>query len=305
MRGTPMNTKQTFLEAAKSHHINIIENADSKYYTTLQISNRLDYVAEVRSIEEIATLLKLIKQYKLRYIFLGNGSNTLIKKHFKGVVIALNRQFNRILVEGTKITCQSGADLKQTCLLALQHHLTGLEFAYGIPASVGGAAYMNAGAYGGEIASVFKKATFINEENEIETIPLHESDFGYRHSPFSDRDVCILEIEVELEKGNYDEIEARMDELMAKRIAKQPLDYPSAGSTFKRPEGHYASALIEQCGLKGRKHKGAMVSAKHAGFLLNHNNATSEEFLELIAIVKQEVYAKSGYQLTCEVKIIE
>ena len=295
----------TFLETLQKHQIPVIVNGDSKHYTTLKISNRLDYVVEVENVAQVIELLKLIKQFKKRYIVLGNGSNTLIKNHFNGVVIALNRKFNRIQVNGSALICQSGADLKQVCLTALEEHLTGLEFAYGIPASVGGALYMNAGAYGGEIATVFKKATFINENNEVETIELKESDFGYRHSPFTNRNVCILEVEVQLQKGNYDAIEERMDELMAKRIAKQPLDYPSAGSTFKRPEGHYASALIDQCGLKGKKHKGAMVSDKHAGFLLNYHNATSEEFLELIAIVKQEVFEKSGYELACEVKIVE
>lgn len=300
-----MKNDLAFLKMMKQHQIPVIEKGDSKYYTTLKISNVLEYIVEVESVAQIKVVLEAIKLLNLRYIVLGNGSNTLIKGNFDGVVIALNRNFNRIKVVVNKLICESGADLKQACLVALEHHLTGLEFAYGIPASVGGAAYMNSGAYGGEVASVFKKVTFINEQNEVEVMHLQECDFAYRHSPFMNRDVCILEVEIVLEKGNYDFIEARMDELMAKRIAKQPLDFPSAGSTFKRPEGHYASALIEQCGLKGRKHKGAMVSSKHAGFLLNHNNATSEAFLELIEIVKNEVYEKSGYQLTCEVKIIE
>lgn len=277
-----------------------------KEYTTLHIGGFANLLIEPETIEEIRYTLELSKLYEIPYLILGNGSNTLISDHgFDGIVIVLKTNFHHIHKEGKRVHAQSGADLKEVCLFACEHSLSGLEFAYGIPGSSGGTAYMNAGAYGGEVGDVISSCTYLDEFGELCTSSRHELAFSYRHSSFSHRNICILEVVYELKEGNQDSIKLQMDENMRKRTEKQPLEYFSAGSTFKRPQGNYASKLINDCGLKGYAHGDARVSEKHAGFLVNTGNASFQDFMLLIDDVKKVVHDKTGYDLECEVKIIE
>lgn len=304
-----MLTKQTvdkYIEKINAEGYKVQENVALKDYTSLQIGGPARIFAEPYSIQEIKTLIVYAKQFSIPFYILGNGSNVLVSDNgFQGLIIVTKTNFNQILVEDeVTIIAQAGASLKDVCETALKHRLSGMEFAYGIPATVGGAIYMNAGAYGGEIKDILISCTYMDQAGNFYTLHSDELYFSYRHSFFIDKNVVILEATFGLGLGEQERIESLMDDLLAQRKSKQPLEYPSAGSTFKRPEGNYASALIEQAGLKGYRHKNVMVSDKHAGFVINHEQATSLEFLELIAIIKQEVKAKTDYDLECEVRII-
>lgn len=282
-------------------------NISLKPYTSLKIGGCADLLVKPSTTNEIQTIVSLAQQYQIPYFMLGNGSNTLVLDHgVSGLVIVLANNFSHIsLLSPTTITCDAGISLMDVCLFARQHHLTGLEFAYGIPASVGGALYMNAGAYGGEMKDVVVSCTYLNAQNELETRELKDLELRYRHSYFTDKKLCIISVTFQLQHGNPAEIEQQMQTYLQQRQLKQPLEYPSAGSTFKRPANHYASALIDQCGLKGYRIGDAQVSEKHAGFLINAGNASSEEFLRLIQHVKDVVYEQTGYHLECEMKILE
>lgn len=208
------------------------------------------------------------------------------------------------LTENGLISCGSGAALASVCSYALKNSLSGLEFAWGIPGTVGGAAYMNAGAYGGEMKDIVEAVSYIDENGIIKSFKRDELNFSYRRSVFTDKEYIVTDVLFKLENKSQSEIREKMDELMGKRKSKQPLEYPSAGSTFKRPEGYFAAALIEECGLKGASVGGAEVSEKHSGFIINKNNATCEDVKNLIAYVKKEVYKQKGVELHCEVKFI-
>lgn len=294
-----------FLDVMKDKGYNVREYVDLKDYTSLQIGGLARFFSEPYHIEEIKELITTAKELQIPFFVLGNGSNILVSDHgFDGLIIVTKTNMNTIEVSGTHIKASAGAMLKDVCVRAYEESLTGLEFAYGIPATVGGAVYMNAGAYGGEIKDVLLKCTYLSEDGEIHTMYKDELNFSYRHSYFSDTRDIVLEAEFALDIGKPESIKEIMDDLLNRRKTKQPLEYPSAGSTFKRPEGNYASALIEQSGLKGFQHKNAMVSDKHAGFVINHNQASFGEFIELIEIVKEVVKTKTGYELECEVRII-
>lgn len=240
------------------------------------------------------------------YYFMGNASNVLVSsKGYDGAIILISDNLNKIeLVSQDIIYCEAGATLSRLCKFALKNSLSGLEFAYGIPGTVGGSIYMNAGAYGGEIKDVLKTCTFMDECGEIKTLPADMLDLSYRHSIFTDTEMCILSGTFCLKKDNPDQIKTLMEKYLSSRKEKQPLEFPSAGSTFKRPKGNYASALIEQCGLKGFCVGGAMVSEKHSGFIVNVGNATSDDVLKLIEQVQSIVLNKTGYMLECEIKKI-
>ena len=294
-----------FLDIIKDKGYHVREYVDLKDYTSLKIGGPARFLCEPFSVDEIKDLIIVARKLQIPFFVLGNGSNVLVSDEgFNGLIIVTKTNMNHIEVVGTTIKASAGAMLKDVCMFAYDNALTGLEFAYGIPASVGGAVFMNAGAYGGEIKDVLLKCTYLNEKGEIHTISKEELDFSYRHSYFSDKKDIILEAEFALNIGNKENIKEVMDDLLNRRKSKQPLDYPSAGSTFKRPKGNYASALIEHSGLKGFQHKNAMVSDKHAGFVINYNNATSAAFIELIDIVKDVVKDKTGYELECEVRMI-
>lgn len=293
-----------FIQELIQYQIQWIQDVPLKEYTTLHIGGPADVMVFPKSIHEIELCLELCQKYHMLYDVLGKGSNILaLDQGYQGVIINLS-QFREIRrIDKQHICVQSGATLKRVCDFCLQHELTGLEFACGIPGTIGGAVYMNAGAYGGEMQEVVEKVVYL-DENGIKTLTNDELDFSYRHSFFTEQKGIILEVTCHLQIGNKEFIKKQMSELMKRRYEKQPMSDYSAGSTFKRPEGHYASALIRQCGLQGFQIGGAQVSLKHAGFLINCNNATSHDFLQLINHVQKSVYEQTGYQLECEIKTL-
>ena len=241
-----------------------------KKHTTFKVGGCADIFCEPKDIEEIKNLLLLLKKYKENFIIIGNGSNLLVSDNgIRGTVIKIGEKMSDIKVCGTRIYAQAGALLSKTANAALKNGLSGMECISGIPGSVGGAVYMNAGAYGGEISQITNSVTYITPDGEIKTILNDDIGFGYRKSFFTDSDDIILYCEFQLENANPEEISAKMKEVSTKRTSKQPLSMPSAGSVFKRPEGYFAGKLIEDCGLKGFSMGGAQVSELHAGFIVN------------------------------------
>lgn len=291
----------------QAEDIKLLTNVHLAPYTSLKIGGAAEYLVEIENETMLLTVLKLCQTHQIKYHLLGNGSNTLILDYgVKGVVIYLGPKFSRItLVDETTIKCQAGALLIDVCLFALNQGLTGMECLYGIPASIGGALYMNAGAYDGEMKDVVKACEFIDEHQQMINFNLAQCELAYRHSYFMSHPSCIVSVTFSLTKGNPAIIKEKMVDFMLRRTTKQPLDKHSAGSTFKRPAHNYASALIDQCELKGYHIHGAAVSAKHAGFLINDNQASSADFLDLIAYIQATVYLKTGYQLKPEIQILK
>lgn len=277
-------------------------------HTTFKIGGPADIFLEPDCEIQISTALRYCHDNGVRCYIIGNGSNLLINdKGIRGCVIHIGPKLSKISLSGeNEITCMSGAKLSALCQFALSHGLTGLEFAYGIPGSAGGAAFMNAGAYGGEMKDVIIQCHHMTSDGKLESFTSKKLAFGYRQSIYSlfPSEYCILSITVSLAPGNPKEIKCKMDELYSRRVSKQPLEYPSAGSMFKRPQGAFAGALIEQCGLKGYQIGGAAVSTKHSGFVINRGNATCEDVRALIAHIQKTVFEHTGYQLECEVKQI-
>lgn len=283
-----------------------LTDAVLKNYTSFKIGGKADLMVFPDSEEKIISVLKEIKKSSIPHLIIGKGSNMLISDSgFRGVVINTCR-FDKIsLIDDETIYCQSGASLSRLCRFALENSLTGLEFAFGIPGTAGGAAYMNAGAYGGEMVDVLVSCEHLTPDAIKSVYSGDELDLSYRHSIYSNSNLFILSLTLKLQKGNFDEIKARMDELMSKRKDKQPLDYPSAGSTFKRPEGYFAAALLDECGLKGYTVGGAQVSEKHAGFVINKGNATAEDVKKLIDYCQKTVMKNKGILIEPEIKIID
>lgn len=275
-------------------------------HTTFKIGGAADVLIFPSTIEEVATVIKLANDFNLPCTILGNGSNVLILDNgIRGVVVKFSDKFfGKMRVEGTKIFAGAGALLKDVSNFAATNSLSGLEFAVGIPGSIGGAVYMNAGAYGGEMKNIVSKVTAISKSAEILTFDAESLCLGYRQSIFQQNDCAICEVELNLTQGNSDEIQSQMDEFTQRRKSKQPLELPSAGSTFKRPQGYFAGTLIDKTGLKGLKVGGAMVSEKHAGFVVNAGGATAEDVLNLIAEVRRRVNEAHGVTLIPEVRII-
>ena len=275
-------------------------------HTTMKIGGRCDILVRVNSEEVLSGILKLCRESTIPTFILGKGSNVLVSdKGWHGCVILLTDELARISVDGCTVTAFAGASLVSVCKAALENSLTGLEFAYGIPGTVGGALYMNAGAYGGEMSDVVVSARYIDDSGVIREILRDEMELSYRHSYFSQKDYVILSVTMRLEIGERSAIKARMEELMQKRRDKQPLEYPSCGSTFKRPAGYFAAALIEECGLKGLRVGGAMVSEKHSGFVINYQNATFDDVMAVVNEVKRVVKEQKGVELECEMLILE
>ena len=286
-------------------------NEPMSKHTTFRIGGPAALMALPRTMEEVQTVLKTAAELGVEPFFLGNGSDLLVAdRGYPGFIVKLAGESEEICFcpapkGGTPQLTAGGAALLSTLSkTALHWGLTGLEFAGGIPGSVGGAVTMNAGAYGGEMGQVLESVTFLDEAGEVCTLPVSECGFGYRKSIFSQRKCLILRARFRLEQGDGYAIKARMDELAAKRREKQPLEYPSAGSMFKRPPGHFAAALIDQCGLKGLTVGGAQVSEKHAGFVVNRGGATCGDVLALVDQVKEEVLRQTGVELEMEVKVL-
>ena len=291
-----------FLEEVK---IEFTQNAPMSEFTSFKIGGPADFLCSPQNLEELKLLLKFCRENEIPYFVLGNGSNLLVSDlGIEGIVISL-KHFNDISYNPAyEISCGAGIKLSKLCSFALENSLSGLEFAWGIPGTVGGAIYMNAGAYGGEISFVLKECTFIDEEGNVVQADLSSLQLDYRKSLFTDSNKVIVNAKFLLKNDRKENIRAVMDDLIDRRRNKQPLEYPSAGSTFKRPTGHYAGALIEECGLKGTQIGGAQVSEKHAGFVINTGNATCSDVLSLISKIKQEVYLQTSVTLEPEVKTI-
>lgn len=273
-------------------------------HTSFRVGGPAALMALPKTVEEAQACIKTAVSLGVEPFFLGNGSNLLVPD--EGVQRFLIKPvpgLNQIVRDGNTITAGSGVTLARLAMFARDNDLTGLEFAHGIPGSLGGAVFMNAGAYGGEMAQVVRSVTCLNIDGEIETVT--DFDFGYRKSIFSDGKRLILSAVMELQLGDRAAITARMDELAAQRQSKQPLEFPSAGSMFKRPVGHFAGALIEQSGLKGFTVGGAQVSEKHAGFVINAGGATCSDVLELVRQVQMRVMEKFGVELEMEVRVLK
>ena len=282
------------------------ENEPLSARCTFKIGGPADLFIMPETEKQLCAAVRLCKAEAVRYYLLGNGSNILFADEgYRGAVIDVSALRTGIEVTGNKITAGAGVRLSALCKEALAHSLTGLEFAYGIPGTVGGAVYMNAGAYGGEMKDVLTSVRYLAADGEIKTAPAADLDLTYRHSAFEENGGCILSAEFELQPGDAAAIRAKMDELMAKRVDKQPLDKPSAGSTFKRPEGAFAAALIDQCGLRGYRHGGAAVSEKHCGFVVNLGGASCADVLALCDEVRAIVKEKTGYDLEKEIRVVK
>lgn len=287
-----------FLE---SENIEYRQNEPMRAHTTFKIGGEADIFIIPASPAALISAVKKCTELEITYSILGNGSNLLVSDGgIEGAVISL-AGINGISAEGEKITCGAGAMLSSVCLKALSLSLTGLEFAYGIPGTAGGALYMNAGAYGGQMADVIESAECLTASGEIKTLKKEDMRLGYRSSVFKKGGLIIISLTLALKKGDKAEIKAEMDELLNRRKQKQPLEYPSAGSTFKRPEGYFAGALIEKNGLKGLSVGGAQVSEKHAGFVINRGGATAADVKALIGKIQKKVFENDGVMLEPEV----
>lgn len=254
---------------------------------------------------KVRDVLRLCVEENIPYYVIGNGSNLLVQDDgFDGVIIEIDSALAEIEINGNEIVAKAGAKLSKIAVKALNESLTGFEFAHGIPGNLGGAVTMNAGAYGGEMKDVLKWVKVLDNNGEMKTLKAEELELGYRTSIIVKEKMIVLEACIELHEGNRDEIEMHMKELMAKRKEKQPLEYPSAGSTFKRPEGYFAGKLIQDAGLKGYRVGGAMVSEKHSGFVINYDNATATDIINLMKDVRKKVYEEFQVTLEPEVKIL-
>lgn len=282
------------------------KNEPLSRHTTFKIGGNADTYVKVGSLSKLSTILKECRESDIDYMILGNGSNVLASDDgYRGVIIRLDGDFRKIsLVDDNTIYCGAGATLAALCKFAQGCGLSGLEFAWGIPGTVGGAVFMNAGAYGGEMKDAVYCVSHITPDGETGRIEKEDLQFGYRTSVYRSNKAIITGVTLRLQKGNPEDIRAKMDDFLGRRSAKQPLEFPSAGSVFKRPEGAYAGALIEQCGLKGHYHGGAQVSDKHAGFIINKQNATAGDVKNLIREVQTKVYDETGYNLECELIIL-
>lgn len=301
-----MNKSETIFNLAEILGCEARKYEPMSKHTSFKIGGNADVYIKVNNLSKLSTILKECQASDVDYMILGNGSNLLVSDDgIRGVVIRLDGDFRKItLLDDTTIFCGAGATLAYLCKFALNCGLSGLEFAWGIPGTVGGAVFMNAGAYDGEMKDVVHSVSHISPSSEIGRTEKENLNFGYRTSVYRSNNMIITGVTLKLKKGNPDEIRAKMDDYMSRRSTKQPLEYPSAGSVFKRPEGNFAGALIEQCGLKGKTCGGAQVSEKHAGFIINKSNATAKDVRDLIGEIQKTVSEKTGYSLECELIIL-
>lgn len=274
-------------------------------HISFRVGGPADILVKPRNEKQVQEIVSFSRNENIPYLIIGNGSNILIKDGgIRGIVIEISDNFNKFEIEGNKLRVQSGALLSIVGKAALNEELKGFEFAAGIPGTLGGALTMNAGAYGGEMKDIVKSVRLMDSKGEIFEFTNEQMEFEYRKSIISRKEYIVLSAEIELEKGNYDEIKAVMADLTQRRVTKQPLSLPSAGSTFKRPAGHFAGKLIEDSGLRGITLRGAQVSDKHCGFVVNLGDAQAKDILDLIYVVKSTVHARFGIMLEEEVKIL-
>ena len=281
------------------------ENEPMSEHTSFKAGGRADLFAEPQNTDQLRDLMQLLNEESIQYMVLGNGSNVLVRDGgYRGVIVRLGEAFNYIKREGNSLICGSGTLMSAAARFAASEGLSGLEFASGIPGSIGGAVFMNAGAYDGEISHVIESADVINEDGKVVTLTKDELDFGYRSSLVMKKGYVVLSATFALKKGTVKTIKELIDDLTNKRESKQPLEYPSAGSTFKRPTGYFAGKLIQDAGLKGYSIGGAAVSEKHSGFVINKGNATAKDITDLIKYIQDEVKRQFGVDLHPEVRII-
>ena len=291
---------------ARFPEVEFLLDEPMKNHTTFRIGGPADIYVEPSS-KEMVSILNDLKEASVPYMVIGNGSNLLVSDEgIEGVVISLGKNFSNVSIdiENNTITAEAGAMLSFVANRAADASLTGLEFASGIPGSIGGAVYMNAGAYGGEIKDILITAQILLDDGTIKDVPGEELDLSYRHSLLMEKGGIVIGAKLQLALGNQDEIKAAMEDIRQKRIDKQPLNFPSAGSTFKRPEGYFAGKLIDDAGLRGYTIGDAQVSEKHCGFVVNKGNATASDVLLLMKNVDEKVYSLFGVHLTPEVRII-
>lgn len=297
---------QIIRDLAKDSGFNYIENEPLKKHTSFKIGGNAEIFVEVFSVDQLRAVLDACKENSIPLFVIGKGSNLLISDNgMKGVVLSLEGEFKEISIKENKVISGAGVSLSRLCNFALGNSLSGLEFGFGIPGTVGGAVYMNAGAYDGEMKNVIESVTHITRDGRIETLTAEELDLSYRHSIYKTNDNIILFVTVELAPKDATEIKDKMDDFMNRRKSKQPLEFPSAGSVFKRPVGNFAGTLIEGCGLKGKTIGGAQVSEKHAGFIINIGDATCKDVLDLVSFVQKTVKDETGYDLEREIIYID
>lgn len=287
-----LGEEQCYTQEAMSRHITFRTGGPAEYYVR-------------PSRQQIQPVLALCQEYEIPWMVIGNGSNLLVgDKGIRGLVMEIGRMMDKVTVSGNVLTAEAGTLLSAAARQAAEQELTGMEFAAGIPGSVGGAVVMNAGAYGGEMKHIIKRAVVLTKEGQERELTLEELDLGYRHSCILENHYIVLEAEFQLEKENAEKIQQRMAELKQRRNEKQPLEYPSAGSTFKRPEGYFAGKLIQDSGLRGYQVGGAQISEKHCGFVINKEGATAAEIRQLISDVQDKVEEQFGVRMEPEVKFI-
>lgn len=281
-------------------------NESMKNHTTVRIGGRVSCLVIPTTIEQIKRTIDGAREHNIDYYIIGNGSNLLVSDNDLDIlIIKIAHKFGEILVEGNKIKAMSGASMPKVSLVAKQNMLEGMEFACGIPGTVGGGVKMNAGAYGSEFSNIVYEVTYLDENSNICTIKNSDIGFSYRHSIFGDNPkYVILEVVFFLKNGDIEDIENKMNENSSKRKEKQPLEYPNFGSVFKRPEGYFVGKLVQEAGLKEKRIGGAMVSAKHTGFIVNVDNATCEDVVNLIKFIQKTVYEKFNVWLEPEVEFI-
>ena len=281
----------------------ILTDEPMSRHTTFRVGGPADFFVTPKAKEEVRDVIRICKEAGMPYYIIGNGSNLLVSDAgYRGVIVQIYKEMNEVKVEGDLVKAQAGALLSGIAAKALGAELSGFEFASGIPGTIGGACVMNAGAYGGEMKDVLESVTVLTGEGKIIELGRNELELGYRSSVIAKKGYIVLGAVLKLERGDGEKIKTYMDELKEKRVTKQPLEYPSAGSTFKRPEGYFAGKLIEDAGLRGFQVGGAQVSEKHCGFVINRDHATAAEIMELMRQVQIRVKENSGVDLEPEVK---
>lgn len=302
VRGGDELDKKTIAEMLRKYGCEVLIDEPMSSHTSFRIGGTADFFVTA-SVEQVADVRGFCDDAAIPFLVIGNGSNLLVSdRGIDGVVLQVAS--SAPLVDGCYITATAGLSLAKLCIAACENGLSGLEFAYGIPGTVGGGVYMNAGAYGGELADVLQSVTALKSDGTVVTLQKDDLKLGYRHSVFMEQPLIVLQATFALEEDNKAAIRSRMDEFLSRRKEKQPLEFPSGGSFFKRPTGHFAGALIEQCGLKGLSVGGAQISEKHAGFLLNRGDATCADVMELCRQVQQRVQEAYGVELEREVQVI-
>lgn len=281
----------------------VLQNESMAKHTTFRVGGEADFFVEIGSAEELSNIIKYLKQTDHQYFILGNGSNLLVgDKGYEGVILHLGERFSDVSVDGRSIIAKAGALLSVVAKTAAKQSLSGMEFASGIPGTIGGAVVMNAGAYDGEMKQIITEVTVMDENGEIMTLDNETMEFGYRTSIIKNRPFIVLSAKMTLEEGDAEVIRAKMDDFAERRRSKQPLEFPSAGSTFKRPEGYFAGKLIMEAGLRGYRIGGAQVAEKHCGFVINMGNATAADISELMEEVTERV--EKQFSVTLEPEVI-